>query len=104
MDIVDIKKSKGEFFKILAETPISQVGVMTIKPGADSGPEDIHPGDQIVYIIEGEAEIESEGKTHKLIEGMAGIIIAEAEHHIYNRGKKDLFFLTIYAPPAYDEV
>lgn len=101
MDIVDIKKSKGEFFKILIETSLSQVGVMTIQPGGDSGPEDVHPGNQIVYIIEGEAEIESEGKKYALTEGMAGIIPAKARHHIYNRGKKDLFFLTIYAPPAY---
>lgn len=101
MQIVDIKKSKGKFFKILAGTPFSQVGVMTIKPGEDSGPEDIHPGDQIVYIIEGEAEIESDGKTHKLDEGAAGIIPAKAQHHIYNRGTKDLFFLAIYTPPAY---
>lgn len=101
MKLVDIKKSKGEFFKILAETNLAQVGVMTIPPGGDSGPEDIHPGNQIVYIIEGEAEVAVEGEVHKLAEGVAGIIPAKARHHIYNRGAKDLFFLTVYTPPAY---
>lgn len=101
MHILDINKEKGKFFEILATTPQSQVGVMTIKPGEDSGPEDIHPGDQIVYIIEGEAEIEIDGEKANLAEGMAGIIPAKARHHIYNRGAKDLFFLTIYTPPAY---
>jgi quercetin dioxygenase-like cupin family protein len=101
MQLLNIKKSKGEFFKILAETPLSQVGVMTIKPGGDSGPEDIHSGDQIIYIIEGEAEVETDGEKHNLTEGMAGIIPAKAKHHIYNNGTKELFFLTIYTPPAY---
>lgn len=101
MHIFDVKKEKGKFFEILATTPQSQVGVMTIKPGEDSGPEDAHPGDQIVYIIEGEAEIETEGEKVRLAGGMAGIIPAKAPHHIYNRGTEDLFFLTIYTPPAY---
>jgi mannose-6-phosphate isomerase-like protein (cupin superfamily) len=28
---------------------------MTIAPGADAGPEEEHAGDQIIYVVEGEA-------------------------------------------------
>lgn len=58
MTIHTIRDARGEFFKILETTAHSQVGVMTIPPGGDSGPEEIHLGDQIIYIITGETEVE----------------------------------------------
>jgi mannose-6-phosphate isomerase-like protein (cupin superfamily) len=101
MEPIDIKKQKGKFFEILQSTDKSQVGVMTIKPGGDSGPENIHPGDQIIYVIEGEADVDVDGKSVKVSEGQVFIVPAKSEHHIYNKSSKDLFFLTLYAPPAY---
>lgn len=101
MEPVNIKNQKGKFFEILQSTDQSQIGVMTIKPGGDSGVENIHPGNQIIYIIEGEADVDVEGKSVKVSENEAFIIPAKSEHHIYNKSLKDLFFLTIYAPPAY---
>ena len=101
MRIIPIDKSKGEFFKILATTDKSQVGVMTLKPGGDSGPEDIHTSDQIIYLIEGEARLVVDGKDVQVKKGEAAIIPAGAQHHIYNDGKEDLFFITIYSSPQY---
>lgn len=101
MQIIPVDTSKGEFFKILATTDKSQIGVMTLESGGDSGPEDVHSGDQIIYLIEGEARVvidEEEGRVKK---GEAIIIPAKAKHHIYNDGKGALFFLTMYAPPQY---
>jgi mannose-6-phosphate isomerase-like protein (cupin superfamily) len=101
MDIIHTKKQKGEVFKILGETKDSQVAVMTILPNEDSGPEDTHKGDQILYIIEGKADIELDGETGTMEEGDALIIPAGMRHHIYNRGMETLFFFTCYAPPSY---
>jgi len=101
MKPIELEKHKGNFFKVLSETDKSQIAVMTIEPGSDSGPEDIHPGDQIVYVIEGEAEIELEIKKVELKKGMVFTIPSGAKHHIYNRGTEDLFILCIYTPPAY---
>ena len=101
MEPLDIKKRKGEFFKVVSETPRSQISVMTLRPGQDSGPEDIHPGDQVVYVIEGTAEIELERKRHTVGEGMVFTIPAKAQHHIYNTSSEDLFVMSVYAPPAY---
>lgn len=101
MDILNITKEKGEKFKILAGTDRSQIGVMTIGPGEDSGPKEIHDGDQVIYVIEGEADVEFEGEHAALHEGEALIIPAGADHSIKNNGIKTLFFLTFYAPPAY---
>lgn len=101
MEPINITRHKGQFFKILGRTPFSQIGVMTIKPDGNSGAENIHPGDQIIYIIEGQARLEINGKSTNTEAGDACIIPAKTRHHIYNEGSADLFFVTIYAPPAY---
>lgn len=98
---LDVLGSRGAFFKILGSSPLSQVGVMTIAPGRDSGPADQHPGDQIIFIINGAASVEIDGAVTTLAAGSACIIPAGARHHIYNRGGEELFLLACYAPPAY---
>jgi mannose-6-phosphate isomerase-like protein (cupin superfamily) len=55
MEPVDIFAHKGGFFRVLQRTSRSQAAVMTIAPGGDAGPEEEHSGDQIIYIVEGEA-------------------------------------------------
>lgn len=101
MKVVNIHEHKGKFFSILDQTYKSQVGVMTLAPGSDSGPEDIHDGDQIVYVVEGQMILVVEQKEFVLEQGDLFIIATKANHHIYNKSDKELFFLTIYAPPAY---
>ena len=102
MQVYHLKEYKGEFFKILGQTKKSQLGVMTLEPNSDSGPEEIHGGDQLIYIIEGEAHVEVNKQVGVVREGMAAIIPAGSQHHIYNRSNNAVFFLTIYAPPAYE--
>ena len=101
MEVIKIPIHKGKFFKVLGQTDKSQVAVMTLHPGQDSGPEDIHPGDQVIYVIEGEAEIELDNETVPLKAGEVLTVPTKAKHHIYNRGQQDLFLLNIYTPPAY---
>ena len=101
MKPIDIAKSKGNFFRILQQTSLSQIAVMTINPGKDSGPEEIHDGDQIVYVIEGKAKVEIGTEAHTLTQGMIITIPKKTRHYIYNTGEEELFFLTIYTPPAY---
>ena len=101
MQIQNINNFKGDFFKILSETQLSQVGVMTIAPGKDSGPEEVHSGDQLVYIVEGEAEVEVNKEKAVMKAGDVVIIPKGAQHHIYNSGDEPLFFLTVYTPPQY---
>jgi len=71
---------------------------MTIGPGRDGGPEETHAADQVVYVIEGEAVVTTE---HHAKVGARALIPAGARHHVRNPGPQPLFFLTIYAPPAY---
>ena len=99
--VVDIGRFKGRFFQVLQETGRSQTAVMTIGPGHDAGPEEIHDADQILYIVEGEAVVRVDGAEHRAGAGTCTLIPAGARHHVKNDGPGALFLLTIYAPPAY---
>ena len=99
--LVDITRYRGEFFAVLQQTARTQTAVMTIGPGRDAGPEETHEADQIVYVVEGEATIRVEGVEHHAKAGACALIPAGARHHVRNSGAGPLFFLTVYAPPAY---
>ncbi len=99
--LVDIGRFRGRFFAVLQQTALSQTAVMTIGPGQDAGPEETHEADQIIYVVEGEAVIRVDGTEHRAAAGGCALIPAGARHHVRNPGAGPLFFLTIYAPPAY---
>jgi mannose-6-phosphate isomerase-like protein (cupin superfamily) len=101
MDVVDALAHRGRFFRVLQETERSQTAVMTIAPGEDGGPEEEHAGDQIVYVVEGEAIVRIGDKEHRAAAGSLVMIPARSRHHVKNPGLTPLFFVTIYAPPAY---
>jgi mannose-6-phosphate isomerase-like protein (cupin superfamily) len=101
MDVVDVTKHKGEFFRVLQQTKRSQTAVMTIAPGRDAGPSEEHHADQILYVIEGEAHIKVGDEERRTGPGGLVMIPAGATHHVSNPGKTPLFFLTVYAPPEY---
>ncbi|HSE92306.1 MAG TPA: cupin domain-containing protein, partial [Methylomirabilota bacterium] len=79
----------------------SQTAVMTIAPGADAGPEEEHEGDQIVFVIEGEAVVRVADREYRAGPGALLVVPAKTRHHVRNSGPTPLFFVTVYAPPAY---
>lgn len=96
-----ITDNRGDFFSVLQTTSHSQVATMTISPGGDSGAYGRHEGDQVVYCIAGEGEIEIEGERTPFSTGEAFVIPAGQKHKAHNIGDTDLFFLNVYAPPTY---
>ncbi len=99
--VVDCSRYRGRFFEVLQTTGRSQTAVMTIEPGEEAGPEETHGGDQIVFVIEGEAVVRVDGAEHRAGSGASVMIPAGARHHVRNPGTAPLFFFTVYAPPAY---
>jgi mannose-6-phosphate isomerase-like protein (cupin superfamily) len=99
--VASILAHRGEFFRVLQRTSRTQCAVMTVAPGADGGPAEEHAGDQIVYVIEGEAVMRIEDREHRVGPGTLITIPAGATHHVRNPGATPLFFLTVYAPPEY---
>jgi mannose-6-phosphate isomerase-like protein (cupin superfamily) len=96
-----ILSHRGEFFRVLQQTSRTQAAVMTIAPGADGGPAEAHGGDQVVYVVEGEAVVSVGGREHRAGAGTLITIPAGVEHHVRNPGSTSLFFLSVYAPPEY---
>jgi mannose-6-phosphate isomerase-like protein (cupin superfamily) len=92
---------RGEFFRVLQETARSQTAVMTVAPGQDAGPEETHATDQIVYVIEGQAEVRVGSERLTAGPGTLVVIPAGTLHHVRSAGETALFFLTVYAPPEY---
>jgi mannose-6-phosphate isomerase-like protein (cupin superfamily) len=101
MEPIDIFAHKGGFFRVLQRTSRSQAAVMTIAPGGDAGPEEEHSGDQIIYIVEGEALVRVRDKEYKAGPGTLLTIPARTRHCVHNPGTQPVFFLTVYAPPVY---
>jgi mannose-6-phosphate isomerase-like protein (cupin superfamily) len=101
MDVVDVFAHRGQFFRVLQQTDRSQTAVMTIAPGADAGPPEEHDGDQILYVVEGEARLRIGEAEHRAGPGTLAVVPARTTHHVRNAGRTPLFFLTVYAPPEY---
>jgi mannose-6-phosphate isomerase-like protein (cupin superfamily) len=99
--VIDVPRYRGQFFEILQETARCQTAVMTVAPGQDGGPEETHAGDQVVYVIEGEGILTIGGAEHRVRPGVCALIPAGTLHHVKNAGAEPLFFLSVYAPPAY---
>jgi mannose-6-phosphate isomerase-like protein (cupin superfamily) len=99
--LVDVNRHRGRFFEVLQETARSQTAVMTVAPGEDGGPEETHGGDQVVFVMEGEAVIRIAGVDHAAGPGACVMIPAGTRHHVKSVGAEPLFFLSVYAPPAY---
>ena len=100
-EVVDALAHRGEFFRVLQETARTQTAVMTIGPGEDAGPAEEHAGDQILYVVEGEALVRIGDREHRAGPGSLVTIPARTRHHVRNPGRAPLFFVTVYAPPAY---
>ena len=100
-EVVDALAHRGQFFRVLQQTERSQTGVMTIAPGEDGGAPEEHAGDQIVYIVEGEAALTIGAQEHRAGPGTLALIPAGTRHHVRNPGRAPLFFVTVYAPPEY---
>jgi mannose-6-phosphate isomerase-like protein (cupin superfamily) len=101
MDVVDVFRHRGQFFTVLQETARTQTAVMTIPPGADGGPEEEHGGDQVIYVLEGEAVVTIGDAEHRAAPGSLVMVPARTRHHVRNPGRVPLFCVTVYAPPAY---
>ena len=98
---VDVGRYRGRFFQVLQQTERSQTAVMTIEPGEEAGPEEVHAGDQVLFVLEGEAAARVGATEHQVGAGSCVMIPAGTRHHVRNVGAAPLFFPTVYAPPVY---
>lgn len=92
-----------EWFETLHTTDKSQVAMMRLAPGDESGSEaESHPGsDQILLVLEGQIEGEVGEEKISLHKGEFITIPADHPHRFYNDSDESVLTFNVYAPPAY---
>lgn len=92
-----------EWFEALHTTEQSQVAMMRLEPGKETGPEpESHEkSDQVLLVLEGHLRGEIDGEAVALERGEFIIIPASAPHRFWNGSDVSALTFNVYAPPAY---
>lgn len=92
-----------EWFEALQTTDQSQVAMMRLEAGAESGPaEEQHPqSDQILLVLEGTLKGTLRGEPVTLQKGEFITIPAGVPHRFFNDSTTSSLTFNVYAPPAY---
>ena len=92
------------FRKVLHTTKLSQLVLMSLKPGEEIGMETHKHGDQFIRIDSGNGKVILDGKEHDLTDGSAMVIAAGTEHNVINTSEtEDLKLYAVYTPPEHKD-
>lgn len=105
----DLQTAKGTFFHVYHTTSRTQTGAMTVAPGREAGPAEVHDtSDQVFLFLEGEALVRvwadgADAEPEERRVGAGGVLVVPAgvRHWVKSVGDEPLFFFTVYGPPAY---
>ena len=102
-DIKHLTKENTYFRMVLHTGKYSQIVVMSIPVGEDSGAE-VHPNtDQLLFFVKGEGEAILGGEKEKVEEHDVVFVPAGKAHNFINTGDEELKFFTVYAPPEHHD-
>lgn len=101
VDIVARARANPNFREVIATGPHAQVVVMSIPPAGEIGEEVHETLDQVLVIVDGEADTIVEGVATPVRAGELILVPAGTRHNVVNRGPRDLRLYTIYAPPGH---
>lgn len=101
VDIVARARANPNFREVIATGPYAQVVVMSIPPAGEIGEEVHETLDQVLVIVDGEADTIVEGVATPVRAGELILVPAGTRHNVVNRGPRDLRLYTIYAPPGH---
>lgn len=101
--ITDIKKAAKEndaYRRVLFTAGKSQLVLMSLLPGEEIGME-VHDGDQVLYIVDGEGVAVIDGARQPIEKGSLVFVPAGAHHNIVNTDHESMKLFTVYAPPQH---
>jgi quercetin dioxygenase-like cupin family protein len=107
-DTAELPRFGGEEFgsQVIADATVGvehvSVGVVTFEPGAE-GSRHVREVEEIVYVLEGTAEIVTDEETHRLTAGQAAVVPPGVHHRHVNVGDGRLRKLWIFAPQGPEE-
>jgi len=89
-------------YRRVIDTGLSQSVVMHLIPGEDI-PSEIHEDNvQLLYVVEGRAHLEVDGREYQLASDEFISIPMGVSHYVANRGRYPLKLISIYTPPEHD--
>jgi mannose-6-phosphate isomerase-like protein (cupin superfamily) len=101
IDIERLARENEDFRREVVTAEHSQVVLMTIPPDEEIG-EEVHEGiDQLLVVVEGEAEAILEGESSAVRASVAVLVPAGTRHNFRNTGGSPLRLWTVYAPPEH---
>jgi mannose-6-phosphate isomerase-like protein (cupin superfamily) len=100
IELKDATKDNEDFRRVLFTGAKSQLVIMSLQEGEGIGPE-IHPVDQLLYVVDGEGTAFVDGVGLPFEKGSMLCVPAGATHDIVNTGDEPLKLFTVYAPPQH---
>ena len=102
-DVIKLAGENENFREVLFTTELSQLVLMSIKPGEDIG-EETHDGiDQVLSFVSGTGEAIIEGESSPVKTGSIVVVPAGTKHNFINKGNKPMKLYTVYAPPDHKD-
>lgn len=102
-NITQQAKDNTNFRTVLETGSHTQVVLMSIPAGEEIGIE-THTGiDQVLYLVEGFAEVILNGEKSLFEKGDMVLVKAGIEHNFINTGDVDLKIITMYSPPHHPD-
>ena len=103
-DIETDTVKNANYRKVLHTTNLSQLVLMSLKPGEEIGMETHKNGDQFIRIDSGKGKVILDGKEHDIKDGSAMVIAAGTEHNVINTSdSEDLKLYAVYTPPEHKD-
>jgi mannose-6-phosphate isomerase-like protein (cupin superfamily) len=101
--VADIKKAAKDnknFRDVIFTATKSQIVLMSLRRGEEIGLE-VHDGDQILYLVDGEGVALLDGEKSDIEKGSIVFVPAGVRHNIVNNDEEAMKLFTIYAPPQH---
>ncbi len=98
------KRSEGMFWQWVipnAQKNMMEPVLVELEPGAATGVDFPHEGEEFGFVLEGKIDIVCAGKAHRAKKGESFYFKADTEHSIVNKGKGKAKFLWISTPPNF---
>lgn len=102
-NIKKLTKENTNFRMVLHTGLHSQIVAMSIPQGSDIGQEVHSSVDQIIFIVDGQAEAMLNDETKEIEEHDVVFVPAGTQHNFTNTGDKDLKLFTVYSPPEHQD-
>jgi len=96
--VIDLPLDKTDYFEILNESNAVKMrsGMVTLQPGEDCGSHNTEDYEELIIVLEGCGEVETEGTGKREIrKGQVAYNAPETEHNVRNTGSELLRYIYV---------